>query len=373
MIYFDYNSTTPVDSRVVEKMNPFFSDHFANASSEHSLGNYAKKAVDQSRSELASLLEAKPDEIIFCSGATEANNIAIQGLASKQSKEKNHIITSKIEHPSVLEPLKKLELNGYSITYLDVDRQGVVDVDSLENSITPNTFLVSIMSANNETGTVQPLEAIGKLTKKHNIIFHTDAAQAVGHIPIDVDKMNIDLLSLSGHKFYGPKGIGALFIRNRVPRVRLNPLFFGGEQEKNLRSGTLNVPGIVGLGEASRLIQSELKNNAINHFKLTNEFIEGMLKIREDIIINGSRERRLPHTFNVSIPNIDNKWLILKLKDYCFSTGSACASGKDEPSHVLLSMGLNEDLIRNSIRLSVGNKTTSNDIALFLKDISLLI
>ncbi len=367
MTYLDYNSTTPVDRRVLDAMLPYFGVEFANPASEHLDGLRAKSAVDKARSEIARFIGAKDDEIIFTSGATESNNLALIGLATKDNKRRNHIITSKIEHPAILRPAEYLESTGYRITYVSVDKHGFVDIDEIRHHITSETLLISIMTANNEIGTIEPIEAIGSLARENGVYFHTDAAQAVGHIPINVDSMSIDLMSVSGHKFYGPKGIGCLFIRNRIPRVRLSPIIYGGGQEKGLRSGTLNVPGIIGMAEACRVARKEMKKNSDRHRFLVDKFYRTIKEKRSDITINGSEEVRLPHTINIEIPGIDNKWLMLKLKGICFSTGSACSVFHDEPSRVLLAIGLSQSRVNNSIRIGIGNNTTEADIDEFLE------
>jgi cysteine desulfurase len=362
MLYFDYNATTPVDNRVVDAMLPFFSKEFANPASEHQKGLSAKNAVDKAREVVASFIGAKSDEIIFTSGATEANNLALIGLALREKLNKNHIITSRIEHPAILKPAEYLESQGFRITYLPVDQYGLVNTDEIKASITDQTFLISIMMANNEIGTIEPIEEIGAIAKEHNIYFHTDAAQAVGHSPVNVDKMDIDLMSISAHKFYGPKGIGCLFIRNRVPRVRLLPIIYGGGQERGLRSGTLNVPGIIGMGEACKIARKEMKQDDLHNRYLINRLSTELIKKRKDIRINGHPDKRLSHTLNIEIPGVDNKWLMLKLKESCFSAASACSAYHDEPSHVLLAIGLTQKRINNCIRIGVGRMTTEHEI-----------
>jgi len=369
MVYLDYNATTPVDKRVLRAMQPFFSDVYANPASDHASGVLAKRAVEESRERVANLIGAKSNEIIFTSGATEANNLALIGLALKHQGKKNHIITSRIEHPAILNPAKHLESMGFEITYISVDQYGVINIDELRKSITDQTFLVSIMYANNETGSIQPIKEIGDITRKQKIFFHTDAAQAVGHLSIKVDESNIDLMSMSAHKFYGPKGIGALFVRSRLPRVNLSSIVFGGGQERGFRSGTLNVPGIVGMGEACWIARKEMKRTHERSKKIIEKTLIKLKAKKETIKLNGHSVNRLPHTLNIEIPKVDNKWLSLKLKDFCFSTGSACSAFHDEPSHVLLAMGLNKDRIANCIRIGIGKTTTAQEVDLFVQEL----
>ena len=373
MTYLDFNSTTPVDKRVLAAMLPYFEEEFANPASDHVSGLSAKEAVDKARLEMGRFIGAKTDEIIFTGGATEANNLALIGLATKDSKNRKHIITSRIEHPAILRPAEYLASLGFRITYVSVDRFGFVDIDDIRRHITSDTLLISIMTANNEIGTIEPIEAIGSLARDNGVYFHTDAAQAVGHIPINVDRMNIDLMSVSGHKFYGPKGIGCLFVRNRIPRVRLNPIIYGGGQERGLRSGTLNVPGIIGMAEACRLARREMRQNSERQRLLISRLLRNIREKRTDISINGPEEARLAHTINIEIPHIDNKWLMMKLKDICFSTGSACSVFHDEPSHVLLAIGLSQSRVNSSIRIGIGNNTTEADIDDFTNKLSKLL
>ncbi|MBU2545205.1 cysteine desulfurase [Patescibacteria group bacterium] len=370
MIYLDYNATTPVDKRVVDAMIPFFGINFANSASDHSMGVEAKNAVDKSRLDIANLIHAKSNEIVFTSGATESNNLALLGFASKNKGDKNHIITSRIEHPSVLNPCKHLESLGFQVTYLPVDKYGLVDPDVFEDSVTKDTFLISIMFANNEVGTIQSIYEIGRIARRHNILFHTDAAQAVGYVPIDVDKMNIDLMSMSAHKFYGPKGVGALFVRSRIPRVSLLPIVFGGGQERGMRSGTLNVPLIVGMGVACKLVHKNMPEEHKRFKVLVQKIYEEIKQNNLEVKINGHDIQRLPHNLNIEIPGVDNKWLLLKMKDFCFSTGSACSVLHDEPSYVLSAMGLDRKRINNCIRISIGRDTTDEEVNSFVDDIN---
>lgn len=368
--YFDYNATTPIDERVLDQMLPFLRGSFANPASDHVMGLEAKNAVERARKEIAGLIGAKENEIVFTAGATESNNLAIFGLAKRYAGKKNHIISSKIEHPAVLEPLTKLEKEGFTITLLDVDNQGRISLDDLKSKITDQTFLISVMFANNEIGTIQDIKDIGSLAKGAGILFHTDAAQAVGHVEIDVDEMNIDLLSISGHKLYAPKGVGALFVRNRIPRVVLDPIILGGGQERGYRSGTLNVPGIVGLGEATRLAKKERVMRAKRIKDLSNKIRNGISSVFPKAIFHGHEHNRIFHNISVELPGVDNKWLSLKLNKFCFSTGSACSTLHDKPSHVLLSIGLPESRIKNCIRLGLGIDTSPQDIDAFIHSLS---
>jgi len=359
-----------MDPRVKEAMDPFFCDNFGNPASDHMKGLNAKETVDRSRLEISNFIGAKEEEVIFTSCATESNNLSITGLGLKHRSKKNHIITTKIEHPSVLNPCQYLESQGFQVTYLSVDQCGLIDIDELTKEINDKTLLVSIIFANNEIGTVQNMEAIGEITREKGVYFHTDAAQAVGHMPINVDQLNIDLMSISAHKFNGPKGIGALFLRNRIPRVSLSPILFGGGQERGIRSGTLNVPLIVGMAEACKIAKKEMNKENERYRQLINRLKEGLFRYREDVQFHGHSTQRLAHNLNIEIPGVDNKWLTLKMKDFCFATGSACSELHDEPSHVLLAIGLDEDRISNCIRVSVGIKTTEDEIDFFLNEIS---
>lgn len=374
MIYLDNNATTRVDKRVIDVMLPFFYEEYGNPSSDHARGVKAKAAVDKARNDIAKIIRAKTDEIIFSGGATESNNLALFGIAGKEKDSgKKHLIISNIEHPAILEPAKYLESIGYKVTRVSVNSEGIVNVSEIENNITSQTLLISIMTANNETGVIQPVQDIGKLARKHGVLFHTDAAQAIGHTPIDVDDMCIDLLSVSAHKFGGPKGIGCLFVRNRIPRVKLSPVNYGGGQERGIRPGTLNVPGIVGMAEACKIASVEMKGRNELYKNLISKLYSKLKKKRNDIRINGHQSNRLAHTLNLEIPGIDNKWLTLKLKEFCISTGSACSSTHDEPSHVLIAMGLSKKQASCSIRIGLGLDTNEADIDSFLSAVLSLI
>ncbi len=354
-IYLDHHATTPVDAAVLEEMLPYFTQIYGNAASvDHAFGHEAKKAVDKARERIAKAINAYPDEIIFTSGATESDNIALFGVAEKYERKGKHIITSVTEHKAVLDVCKKLEKMGKEITYLPVDQYGVVAIDALKKAIRPDTILISIMAANNEIGTIAPLEEIGTIAKEHDILFHTDAAQAVGHIPLDVQKMNIDLLSMSAHKVYGPKGVGALYRRRSNPRVRLAAVIYGGGHEKGLRSGTLNVAGIVGLGKAVELALERMEEDTQKYKEWTSYIFDELKKNLGELHLNGSPTQRLPHNLNISIPGIESRALIVQLENIAISTGSACTSVVVEPSHVIMALGFGEERAHTSIRIGVG-------------------
>ncbi len=355
VIYLDHNATTPVDPRVVEAMLPYFTEIFGNAASiDHDYGYEAKKAVDRAREQIAAIINARPDEIIFTSGATESDNIALFGVAEKYANKGDHIITCVTEHKAVLDCCQRLEELGKQVTYLPVDQHGWVDPDEVRRAITPRTILISIMAANNEIGTIAPLKEIGAIAREHDVLFHTDAAQAVGHIPIDVQAMNIDVMSLSAHKVYGPKGIGALYRRRSNPRVRLEPIIYGGGHERGIRSGTLNVPGIVGFGEALRIAKGGMESEATRFRDWTQRIYRRLVEEIGEVQLNGHPTQRLPHNLSLSLPGIESKALIVGLKGVAISTGSACTSAKVEPSHVILALGFGEERAHNAIRIGVG-------------------
>ncbi|MGN6398658.1 MAG: cysteine desulfurase family protein [Mucilaginibacter sp.] len=363
VIYLDHHATTPVDPRVLDSMLPYFTEIYGNAASiDHDYGYEAKQAVDKAREQIAKAINAQPEEIIFTSGATESDNIALFGVAEKYAHKGKHIITCVTEHKAVLDSCKRLEQSGYQVTYLPVDSFGEIDLKALALAITPETILISVMAANNEIGTIAPLEQIGDIAKQHNILFHSDAAQAIGHIPIDVQKMRIDILSISGHKVYGPKGIGVLYRRKSNPRVSLSPVIYGGGHEKGLRSGTLNVPAIVGIGKAVELACKEMASATKRYKKFTAHIWDTLKDQFPDIQLNGHPERRLPHNLNISIPGVESKALIVQLKDIAVSAGSACTTTSVEPSHVLVALGFGEERAHNSIRISVGRFNTEEDI-----------
>jgi len=363
-IYLDNHATTPVDPRVLAAMLPFFSEKFGNASSKnHPFGWEAEAAVDSARQQVARLIGASsPREIVFTSGATESDNLAIKGVAQAYRERGNHIVTCATEHKAVLDACKALEKQGFKVTYLRVQSNGLVDLQRLEDSLTDKTILVSIMAANNEIGTIQPVEEIGRLTKKKGIFFHTDATQAVGKIPVDVDKMAIDLLSLTAHKVYGPKGVGALYVRSANPRVKLTPMLDGGGHERGMRSGTLNVPGIVGLGIACEVAKNEMGGEAERLIGLREHLRTGLFAELEVVYINGDPVKRLPGNLNMSFAYIDGESLMMGLKEIAVSTGSACTSASLEPSHVLKALGLEDSLAHASIRFGVGRFNTAEEI-----------
>jgi cysteine desulfurase len=361
-IYLDHHATTPVDPRVLDEMIPYFTKKFGNASSlDHTFGYDASVAVENAREIIANGIGARHDEIVFTSGATESDNIALIGTMNKYADRGNHLITCVTEHKAVLDTAKHLESLGKKVTYLPVNEYGEINLQELENAITSETVMISIMFANNEIGTIADVKAIGEIAHKHEVIFHTDAAQAVGHIPVDVGMMNIDLMSFSAHKMYGPKGIGALYVRGVKPRVRPEGLFYGGGQERNIRSGTLNVPGIVGFGKAMEIAILEM--DAENEkFK---EWMDLMLSEFERIggKLNGHPTKRLPHNLNVYFKGIESKAIINSVsKEIAISAGSACTTQIVEPSHVLLALGLDEDTTHYAIRIGVGRFNTLNEI-----------
>ena len=361
-IYMDHNATTPIDPRVLDEMMPYFKDKFGNASStDHVFGNEALMAVETSRMLIADMIGAHPNEIIFTSGATESNNIAILGTMEKYDRKGDHIITCVTEHPAVLNTVKHIENIGKKVTYLPVDKYGNIDINELKKSISNNTIMISIMAANNEIGTIADVEKIGTIAHEHNIIFHTDAAQAIGHIPINVKKLNIDLMSFSSHKIYGPKGIGALYIRSMKPRVTLNSIMYGGGQERNIRSGTLNVPSIVGFGKAVTLAKKEFAEENIRYTKWFNKLTTEFQKIGG--ILNGPPKNRLLHNINVYFPRIESKAIINSISNHlAISASSACTTQQVEPSHVLLAIGLDKDKAHSSIRIGLGRFNTDADV-----------
>jgi len=361
MIYMDHSATSPVDPEVFEAMKPYFTDSFGNASTLYSLGREGKKAMESAREEVASIIGAETKEIIFTSGGTESDNIAILGAAYKLKKKGNHIITSDIEHPAVDETCRYLEKNGFTVTYLPVYEDGIVKVKDLEDAITDKTILITIMHANNEIGTIQPITEIGRIAHENNIYFHTDAVQTVGKIPVNVKELNVDMLSLSAHKLYGPKGIGALYLRQGV---RIEPLMHGGGHEKGIRPGTENVPGIVGLGKACSIAKENLQMDAQKLTSLREMLIDNVLAENEDSYLNGHRTKRLPNNANFRFTGIEGESLILHLdaKGIATSTGSACSSIKLEPSHVLMAIGLKEVEAHGSLRISLGHENTEEDI-----------
>ncbi len=369
MIYLDNNATTKVDRRVLSKMLPYFSDKFNNPHSQVTIHNRnIITALDKARKEIANLIGAEKEEIIFTSGATEANNLAIKGMLSKALRGRNHFVSLNTEHKCVLEALRKLEFANCDITILNVKKNGLVDIEKIKKAITKETVLVSVMMANNETGVIQPISKIAKICKEKKVLFHTDAAQAVGKIKIDVNKMNIDLMSISAHKFYGPKGIGALYIRKK-PRVRIDTLIDGGGQEMNLRSGTLPVPLCIGFGEAARIARKDLEKDFSKTKHLRDYFIMAIKKQITGIKINGCIKKRLPGNINFSIAGVNSSALISKLKRSVLSSGSACTSSDIEPSYVLEGMSLNKEIIETSLRVGIGKFNNMREIKVAIKEI----
>lgn len=359
--YFDHAATTAVREEVLKEMIPYFSIEYGNASSIYSIGRRAKRAIDEARRRVATAINSETKEIYFTGCGSESDNIAIKGIAYANRSKGNHIITTKIEHHAILNACKTLEKEGFSVTYLNVDEEGLINLQELENAITEKTILISIMFANNEIGTIEPIKEIGEIAKKYNIIFHTDAVQAIGNVKIDVKNMNIDLLSMSAHKFYGPKGVGALYIKNGI---KCNKLQDGGHQEKDLRAGTENVAGIVGLGEAIEISYQNLEKYNNKLMELREYYISEIEKRIPYIKINGHRERRLPGNINISFKFVDGEDLLLNLdaKGICASSGSACSSGNTNPSHVLLAIGLEEKYARGALRVTIGEENTIEDV-----------
>jgi cysteine desulfurase len=363
-VYLDFHATTPVDPRVLESMLPYFSDQFGNAASkQHAYGWEAQKAVDRARAAIASAIGASPAEIVFTSGASESNNLAIKGIAHARRGRGDHIITAASEHKSVLDSCKCLEKDGYRVTALGVDAEGFVDLDQLRAAITDRTILISIMAANNEIGVLQPLRDIAAIAQQRDVVFHTDAAQAAGKVPIDVRSTAVDLLSLTAHKCYGPKGAGALYVRRRKPRLELQCQIDGGGHENGLRSGTLNVPGIVGLGRALELCCEEMPAESARLSAMRDRLFDGLKRNLDGVRLNGpSSSRRLPHNLHVSFDDIEGEALLMALGDLAVSTGSACSSGSQAPSHVLQAIGAIGDRAGASIRFGLGRPTTDHDI-----------
>lgn len=361
LIYLDHGATTKVDDRVLTKMLPYFSMDYGNPSSAYFLGRRNKKVIEEERDIVATNIGASSKEIYFTSCGSESDNLALKGIAYANKRRGKHIITSKIEHPAILNTCATLQRQGYNITYLNVDRKGFVRLDELENSIRVDTILISIMFANNEIGTIQPIEQIGRIAKINNVYFHTDAVQAIGNIRINVKELGIDLLSMSAHKFYGPKGVGALYVRNGVDFERIQD---GGHQEKGKRSGTENVAGIVGLAEAVKYSYKEFEYDNKKILNLRNYFITKLKQIDSNIKINGDIEKRLPGNINVSFPNIDGGELLLKLDEYgiCASAGSACSTGDSKPSHVLTAIGLPKEEAIGTLRFTLGKENTKQEI-----------
>ncbi|MEL6695904.1 MAG: cysteine desulfurase family protein [Bacteroidota bacterium] len=361
MIYLDYNATTPLDPRVLEKMLPFFTEVYGNAASQHSAGMKAKKAVDHAREQIAELIGSTPQEIIFTSGATESINLAIKGLAGI-SQDRKHIVTVSTEHKAVLDVCAYLETIGFEVTYLPVQTDGLLDIETVKDAIRPDTLLISVMYVNNETGIIQPIQEISTLAHAHGAFFMTDATQAVGKMPVDVEALGIDLMAFSAHKFYGPKGVGGLYVRSKRPfRVKIQPLQHGGGHEGSFRSGTLNVTGIVGMGEACAIAQKEMTQDAIRIGKLRDQLENELLEIPGSWV-NGSRTQRLYNVTNMGFEGVDTQILIPMMQNIAVSNGSACTSAVLEPSHVLMAMGLREEQAWGSLRFSLGKTSSAYDI-----------
>lgn len=362
-IYMDNQATTRVDPRVVAAMLPFFTDSYGNAASaSHGFGRTARAAVDEARAQVAAVLGADPEEILFTSGATEANNLAIKGVAAACREKGNHIVTSVVEHESVLEACRRLEGYGFQVTYLPVDRDGLVRVEDVRAALTDRTILVTLMAANNVIGVLNPVEEIGRLCHERGVLFHTDATQAFGKVPLDVNSLRVDLLACSAHKFHGPKGVGALYVRRRGPRVRLVPQLDGGGQERGQRSGTLNVPGIVGMGEAARLCQDGLAEEAARVTGLRERLRAGIMGRLEGVVVNGHPTQRIPGNLNLSFAGVTGEALLAGHGDVALSSGSACTSHSLEPSYVLLALGLEHALADASLRYGLGRFSTEAEV-----------
>jgi cysteine desulfurase len=362
-IYMDNNSTTRCDPRVVEAMLPYFTEKFGNAASRsHAYGWEAEAVVEEARGQIAGVFNASPKEIIFTSGATESNNLAIKGVAAMYKKKGNHVVTQATEHKAVLDTCKRLERDGFQVTYLPVDKYGQVHAEQVREAITDKTILVSVMAANNEIGTVQPIKAIGRLCKEKGVLFHTDAVQAVGKIPLDVEEMGIDLLSLTAHKIYGPKGVGALYVRKKDPRVRLEPQIDGGGHERGMRSGTLAVPMIVGLGTACDIARREMVEESARTFKLRERLRAGIMDKLPESYLNGHPTERLPGNANISFAYVEGEGLMMGIKAVAVSSGSACTSASLEPSYVLRALGVGDELAHSSIRFGIGRFNTEAEV-----------
>jgi len=362
-IYMDNHATTPVDPRVVEEMLPFFNEKFGNAASRnHSFGWAAEEAVEQARERIAKILGATAKEIIFTSGATESDKLAIKGVAEMYKEKGNHIVTAVTEHKAVLDTCKRLEKYGYWVTYLPVQTDGLIDLDDLRHAIGDKTILVTIMAANNEIGVLQPIAEIGKICRERGVPFHSDAAQALGRVPLDVNQQSIDLASISGHKIYGPKGVGALYVRRKNPRVQVSAIMDGGGHERGMRSGTLNVPGIVGLGKACAIASEEMAIEAPHLAKLRNRLRDKIMGRLDDVYINGSMDHRMPGNLNMSFAYVEGESLLMGINDVAVSSGSACTSAALEPSYVLKALGTNDDLAHSSIRFGIGRFNTEAEI-----------
>jgi cysteine desulfurase len=362
-IYMDNHATTPMDPRVLEEMLPYFMEKFGNsASRNHPFGWAAEEAVELSRERIAKLIGATAKEIIFTSGATESDNLAIKGVAEMYREKGNHIITAVTEHKAVLDTCKHLEKFGFRVTYLPVQKDGLIDLDDLKRAIDDKTILVTIMAANNEIGVLQPIAEIGKMCRERGVIFHTDAVQAIGKVPVDVNKMNIDVASITAHKLYGPKGAGALYVRRKNPRVQLVPLIDGGGHERGMRSGTLNVPGIAGLGKACAIAQEEMPQEAIKMAGMRDRLKDSIMSRLDEVYVNGSMEHHLPGNLNISFAYVEGESLLMGINDVAVSSGSACTSASLEPSYVLKALGAGDDLAHSSIRFGLGRWSTKEEV-----------
>ena len=362
-IYMDNHATTPMDPRVLEEMLPFFMEKFGNAASRnHSFGWAAEEGIETARERIAKLVGATTKEIIFTSGATESDNLAIKGVAEMYKEKGNHIITAVTEHKAVLDTCKRLEKYGYRVTYLPVQKDGLIDLDDLKRAMDDKTILVTIMAANNEIGILQPWTEIGKLCHERGVIFHTDATQAVGKVPVDVNKQNIDVMSISAHKMYGPKGVGALYVRRKNPRVQISAIIDGGGHERGMRSGTLNVPGIVGLGKACAIASEEMAQESCKLAGLRNRLKDSIMSRLDEVYINGTMEHRLPGNLNISFAYVEGESLLMGINDIAVSSGSACTSATLEPSYVLKALGTGDDLAHSSIRFGLGRFNTQEEV-----------
>lgn len=369
-VYMDNNSTTRTDPRVLEAMMPYFTEKFGNsASRNHAYGWETEEGVDLAREQVASIINASSKEIIFTSGATESNNLAIKGVAAMYKKKGNHIISASTEHKAVIDTCMRLERDGCSVTFLPVDKYGIVSPQQVSDAITDKTIIVSIMAANNEIGTIHPMKEIGAICKAKGVLFHTDATQAVGKIPMDVEDMGIDLLSMTAHKMYGPKGVGALYVRRKDPRVRLDAMLDGGGHERGMRSGTLNVTGIVGMGMAAEICRKELHSESERLLKLRNRLHEGISAKLEDAYLNGHPIHRLPGNLNISFAFVEGEGLMMGIKDVAVSSGSACTSASLEPSYVLKALGLGDELAHSSIRFGLGRFNTEEEVDFVINDV----
>jgi len=370
-IYLDYQATTPCDPRVLKVMLPYFTEEFGNPHSRsHAYGWRAEEAVETARRHVAKIINANPREVIFTSGATESNNLAIKGVARFYKEKKDHIVTCATEHKCVLDSCRHLEQEGFKVTYLPVQTNGIIDLEVLKQALTDRTVLVSLMAVNNEIGVIQPLAEIGKICRERGIFFHTDAAQAVGKIPIDVEAMNIDLLSISGHKIYGPKGVGSLYVR-RKPRVRLQSLINGGGQERGMRSGTLSPPLCVGLGEACAIAEAEMAEESKRLTALRDRFYQAITSELEEVHLNGDFDQRIPGNLNLSFAHVEGEGLMMGVKELAVSSGSACTSASLEPSYVLRALGVEAEMAHTSIRIGIGRFTTEEELDQALKSLVL--